>query len=215
MERRNKLWVDSIISLSNIICLGFFFHYFTFACMRFKFLSILLKNVKIKMFKNYIKQNNNEWRNLIWTMIAKLKTFFCFVLYFQITEYTCNTFKAIHYTVEWEFVRTQHILYTWLGHVKLIIWFSDTDFQKNDEGGRVFNFCIYMHIGPIFGFHFIDCYHLELLEVTTSFNQRKTQECSEFLQREIGVVSLWSIQVKRNENLNADFFTVVFIFVWW
>jgi hypothetical protein len=39
-----------------------------------------------------------------------------------------------------------------LGHVKLIIWFSDTDFQKNDEGGRVFNFCIYMHIGPIFRF---------------------------------------------------------------
>jgi hypothetical protein len=26
------------------------------------------------------------------------------------------------------------------GHVKLIIWFSDTDFQQNDEGGRVFNF---------------------------------------------------------------------------
>ena len=40
-----------------------------------------------------------------------------------------------------------------LGHVKLIIWFSDTDFQKNDEGGRVFNFCIYMHIGPIFKLH--------------------------------------------------------------
>ena len=37
-----------------------------------------------------------------------------------------------------------------LGHVKLIIWFSDTDFQKNEEGRRVFNFCIYMHIGPIF-----------------------------------------------------------------
>ena len=178
LKRRNKLWVDSIISLNNIICLGFFFHYFTFACMRFKFLSILFKNVKIKMVKNYIKQNNNEWRNLLWTMIAKLKTFFCFVLYFQITEYTCNTFKAIHYTVEWEFVRTQHILYTWLGHVKLIIWFSDT-------------------------------------EVTTSFNQRKTEECSEFLQREIGVVSLWSIQVKRCENLNTDFFTVVFIFAWW
>ena len=35
----------------------------------------------------------------------------------------------------------------YLGHVKLIIWFSDTDFKKNDEGGRVFNFCIYMHIG--------------------------------------------------------------------
>jgi hypothetical protein len=69
--------------------------------------------------------------------------------------------------------------------------FSDTDFQKNDEGGgeRVFNFCIYMHIGPIFRFHFIDCYHSELLEVTTSYNQRKTQECSEFLQLEIGVVS--------------------------
>jgi hypothetical protein len=41
-----------------------------------------------------------------------------------------------------------------LGHVKLIIWFSDTDFQKNDEGGRIFNFCIYMYIGPIFRFHF-------------------------------------------------------------
>ena len=77
-----------------------------------------------------------------------------------------------------------------LGHVKLIIWFSDTDFQKNDKGGRVFNFCIYMHIGPIFRFHFIDCYHSELPEVMTSYNQRKTQECSEFLQREIGVVSL-------------------------
>jgi hypothetical protein len=62
-----------------------------------------------------------------------------------------------------------------LGHVKLIIWFSDTDFQKNDEGGRVFNFCIYMHIGPIFRFHFIDSYHSELPEVTTSYNQRKTQ----------------------------------------
>ena len=37
-------------------------------------------------------------------------------------------------------------------------------------------------------FHFIDCYYSELLEVTTSYNQRKTQECSEFLQREIGVV---------------------------
>ena len=93
-----------------------------------------------------------------------------------------------------------------LGHVKLIIWFSDTDFQKNDEGGRIFNFCIYMHIGPIFRFHFIDCYHSELPEVTTSYNQRKTQECSEFLQRKIGVVSLWSIQVKRCKNLNADFF---------
>ena len=55
-----------------------------------------------------------------------------------------------------------------LGHVKLIIWFSDTDFLKNDEGGRVFNFCIYMHIGPIFRFHFIDCYHSELPKVTTS-----------------------------------------------
>ena len=99
-----------------------------------------------------------------------------------------------------------------LGHVKLIIWFSDTDFQNNDEGGRVFNFCIYMHIGPIFRFHFIDCYHLELLEVMTLYNQMKTQECCEFLQCEIGVVSLWSIQVKRRENLNADFFTVVFIF---
>ena len=30
--------------------------------------------------------------------------------------------------------------YCILSHVKLIIWFSDTDFQKNDEGGRVFNF---------------------------------------------------------------------------
>ena len=77
-----------------------------------------------------------------------------------------------------------------LGHVKLIIWFSDTDFQKHDEGGRVFNFCICMHIGPIFKFHFIDCYHSELPEVTTSYNQRKTQECYEFLQREFGVVSL-------------------------
>ena len=64
-------------------------------------------------------------------------------------------------------------------------------------------------------FHFIDCYHSELPEVTTSYNQRKTQECSEFLQCEIGVVSLWSIQVKRHENLNTDFFTVVFIFIWW
>ena len=65
-------------------------------------------------------------------------------------------------------------------------------------------------------FHFIDCYYSELLEVTTSYNQRKTQECSEFLQREIGVVfSFLSIQVKRRENLNTDFFTVVFIFVWW
>ena len=72
----------------------------------------------------------------------------------------------------------------------LIICFSDTDFQKIDEGGRVFNFCIYMHIGPIFRFHFIDCYHLELLEVMTLYNQMKTQECCEFLQREIGVVSL-------------------------
>ena len=93
-----------------------------------------------------------------------------------------------------------------LGHVKLIISFSDTDFQKNDERGRVFNFCLYMHIGPIFRFHFIDCYHSELPEVTTLYNQRKTQECSEFLQCEIGVVSLWSIQVKRHGNLNADFF---------
>ena len=49
-------------------------------------------------------------------------------------------------------------------------------------------FFIYMHIGPIFRFHFI---------IT--------------IQREIGVVSLRSIQVKRCENLNADFFTVVFI----
>jgi hypothetical protein len=71
-----------------------------------------------------------------------------------------------------------------------------------------------MHIGPIFRFYFIDCYHSELPEVTISYNQRKTQECSEFLQREIGVVSLWSIQVQRCENLNADFFPVVFIFVW-
>jgi hypothetical protein len=47
---------------------------------------------------------------------------------------------------------------------------------------------------------------MELTEVTTSYNQRKTQQCSEFLQREIGVVSLWSIQVKRRENFNADFF---------
>jgi hypothetical protein len=31
--------------------------------------------------------------------------------------------------------------------------FSDTDFQKNDEGGRVFNFCTYMHIGPILRLH--------------------------------------------------------------
>ena len=84
-----------------------------------------------------------------------------------------------------------------LGHVKLIIWFSDTDFQKNDEGGRVFNFCIYMHIGPIFRFHFIDSYHSELLEVTTSYNQRKTQECSEFLQREIGVVSADFLLMRR------------------
>jgi hypothetical protein len=37
----------------------------------------------------------------------------------------------------------------------------------------------------------------------------------EFLQREIGVVSLWSIQVKRRENLNANFFTIVIIFIWW
>ena len=72
-----------------------------------------------------------------------------------------------------------------------------------------------MHIGPIFRFHFIDCYHSELPEVTTSYNQRKTQECSEFLQREIGVVSLWSIQFKRHENFNADFLTLLFIFVWW
>ena len=123
---------------------------------------------------------------------------------------------------------------TRLGHVKLIIWFSDTDFKKNDEGGRVFNFYIYMHIDLIFRFqrclcwqscfaqilysssiryfhnkprvmtwnpvknghrnqlwfHFIDCYHSELPEVTTSYNQRKTQECSEFIQREIGVVPL-------------------------
>jgi serine/threonine protein kinase len=42
-----------------------------------------------------------------------------------------------------------------------------------------------MHIGPIFRFYFIDCYHSELPEVTTSYNQRKTQECSEFLQCEI------------------------------
>jgi hypothetical protein len=87
--------------------------------------------------------------------------------------------------------------------------------SKKWWGREVFNFCIYMHIGPIFRFHFIDCYHSELPEVTTSFNQRKTQECSEFLQREIGVVSLWSIQFKRHENFNADFFNVVFIFVWW
>jgi hypothetical protein len=32
-----------------------------------------------------------------------------------------------------------------------------------------------MHIGPIFRFHFIDSYHSELPEVTTSYNQRKTQ----------------------------------------
>jgi hypothetical protein len=102
-----------------------------------------------------------------------------------------------------------------LGHVKLIIWFSDTDFQKNDEGGRVFNICLYMHNGPIFRFHFIDCYHSELPEVAISCNQRKTQECSKFLQREIGVVSLWSIQVKRRKNLNVAFITIVFIFVWW
>ena len=57
-----------------------------------------------------------------------------------------------------------------------------------------------MHIGPIFRFHFIDCYHSELPEVMTSYNQRKTQECSEFLQREIGVVSLWSIQAKRHKK---------------
>jgi hypothetical protein len=49
------------------------------------------------------------------------------------------------------------------------VQFSDTDFQKNDEGGRVFNFCIYMHIGPIFRFHFIDCYHSELPELIIWF----------------------------------------------
>jgi hypothetical protein len=38
-----------------------------------------------------------------------------------------------------------------------------------------------MHIGPIFRFHFIDCYHSELPEVTTSYNQKKTQECSGYL----------------------------------
>jgi hypothetical protein len=55
--------------------------------------------------------------------------------------------------------------------------------------------------GPIIAYHqaanitcifmiFIDCYHSELPEVTTSYNRRKTQECSEFLQLEIGVISL-------------------------
>jgi hypothetical protein len=36
--------------------------------------------------------------------------------------------------------RLDKVQFVILGKVKLIIWFSDTDFQKNDEGGRVFNF---------------------------------------------------------------------------
>jgi hypothetical protein len=79
----------------------------------------------------------------------------------------CN-FSAISWQEQVTFV--EMIMMFRLGHVKLIIWFSDTDFQKNDEGGRVFNFCIYLHIGAIFRFHFIDCYHSELPEVTTSYN---------------------------------------------
>jgi hypothetical protein len=97
--------------------------------------------------------------------------------------------------VEWNLL--QYISQRIINYLVLRYWLKK---MMREEGYLIFVF------GPIFRFHFIDYYHSELPEVTTSYNQRKTQECSEFLQHEIGVVSLWSIQVKRHENLNADFY---------
>ena len=42
----------------------------------------------------------------------------------------CHNFTYLNIDVRYDIAE---IL---LGHVKLIIWFSDTDFQKNDERGR-------------------------------------------------------------------------------